>query len=164
MGDHCHNLIKRALQQTWTTSTNEAAGGIYENLWDAHAPYQIDGNFGYTAGIAEMLLQSRFGKLEILPALPTKFWTNGSVKGLKAVGNFTVGIEWNDTVATRIDITSNAGTDCVVKYKDIDTKYVVTNTTTGQPVTVKVVKAGEISFPTKKGTSYTIDLSIASQM
>lgn len=155
MGDHCHNLIKRALQQTWTTSTNEGAGGVYENLWDAHAPYQIDGNFGYTAGIAEMLLQSHFGKLEILPAIPTQFWTNGSVTGLKAVGNFTVGIEWKNTTATKIDITSNAGKDCVVKYKDIDKKYVVKDAN-DKEVKVTVVKDGEIKFPTTKDASYTI--------
>ena len=155
MGDRCHNLIKRALQQTWTTGTNEGAGGVYENLWDAHAPYQIDGNFGYTAGIAEMLLQSHFGKLEILPAIPTQFWTNGSVTGLKAVGNFTVGIEWKNTTATKIDITSNAGKDCVVKYKDIDKKYVVKDAN-DKEVKVTIVKAGEIKFPTTKNASYTI--------
>ena len=155
MGDHCHNLIKRALQQTWTTGTNEAAGGIYENLWDAHAPYQIDGNFGYTAGIAEMLLQSHFGKLEILPAIPTQYWTNGKVTGLKAVGNFTVDIEWKDTVATNIRIVSNAGQKCTVQYKDIDSKYIVLDAN-GSEVKANVDKAGQISFNTAVGGVYTI--------
>lgn len=155
MGDHCHNLIKRALQQTWTTGTDESAGGVYENLWDAHAPYQIDGNFGYTAGIAEMLLQSRFGKLEILPAIPTAFWNDGKVTGLRAVGNFTVDIEWKDTVATNIRIVSNAGQKCTVQYKDIDSKYIVLDAN-GSEMKANVDKAGQISFNTAVGGVYTI--------
>lgn len=155
MGGHCHNLIKRALQQTWTTTTDQSKGGIYENLWDAHAPYQIDGNFGYTAGIAEMLLQSRFDKLEILPAIPTEYWKNGSVKGLKAVGNFTVDIEWADTVATKIDILSTSGTRCTVKYKDISKKYKVKDAS-GADIETEALNDNEISFLTSKGTSYMI--------
>lgn len=156
LGDHCHNLIKRALQQTWTTSVNEAAGGIYENLWDAHAPYQIDGNFGFTAGIAEMLLQSRFDKLEILPALPTEYWLKGSVSGLKAVGNFTIDITWNNAIAQKITIVSHSGTKCVVKYKGIEKDYRITDGS-GRKVKTETVKAGEVSFPTLKGRTYTID-------
>ena len=154
-GLHCHNLIKRALQQTWDTGTNEAAGGIYENLWDAHAPYQIDGNFGYTAGVAEMLLQSHNDKLVILPALPTTFWQKGSVKGLKAVGNFTVDIEWANAKATKVQIVSNVGTTCVVKYAGITRNYKVT-TADGKTVKVKRISDDEISFPTVKGGEYVL--------
>ena len=154
-GLHCHNLIKRALQQTWDTGTNEAAGGIYENLWDAHAPYQIDGNFGYTAGVAEMLLQSHNDKLVILPALPTTFWQKGSVKGLKAVGNFTVDIEWANAKATKVQIVSNVGTTCVVKYAGIAKNYKVT-TADGKTVKVKRISDDEISFPTVKGGEYVL--------
>lgn len=154
-GLHCHNLIKRALQQTWDTGTNEAAGGIYENLWDAHAPYQIDGNFGYTAGVAEMLLQSHNDKLVILPALPTTFWQKGSVKGLKAVGNFTVDIEWANAKATKVQIVSNVGTTCVVKYAGITRNYKVT-TADGKTVKVKRISDDEISFLTVKGGEYVL--------
>ena len=154
-GLHCHNLIKRALHQTWDTGTNEAAGGIYENLWDAHAPYQIDGNFGYTAGVAEMLLQSYNDKLVILPALPISFWQKGSVKGLKAVGNFTVDIDWNNAKATQIRVVSNVGTPCVVKYTGIAKDYKVT-TADGKSVKTKRVSADEISFPTVAGGKYII--------
>ncbi|WP_455540871.1 glycoside hydrolase family 95 protein [Prevotella fusca] len=154
-GLHCHNLIKRALQQTWDTGTNEAAGGIYENLWDAHAPYQIDGNFGYTAGVAEMLLQSHNDKLVILPALPTIFWQKGSVKGLKAVGNFTVDIEWANAKATKVQIVSNVGTTCVVKYAGIAKNYKLT-TADGKTVKVKRISDDEISFPTVKGGEYVL--------
>jgi hypothetical protein len=154
-GFHCHNLIKRALQQTWDTGTNEAAGGIYENLWDAHAPYQIDGNFGYTAGVAEMLLQSYNDKLVILPALPTSFWQKGSVKGLKAVGNFTVDIDWDNAKATQIRVVSNVGTPCVVKYTGIAKDYKVT-TADGKSVKTKRISDDEISFPTVAGGKYII--------
>ena len=143
-GLHCHNLIKRALQQTWDTGTNEAARGIYENLWDAHAPYQIDGNFGYTAGVAEMLLQSYNDKLVILPALPTSFWQKGSVKGLKAVGNFTVDIDWDNAKATQIRVVSNEGIPCVVKYTGIAKDYKVT-TADGKSVETKRISDDEIS-------------------
>ena len=152
-GLHCHNLIKRALQQTWDIGVNEGAGGIYENLWDAHAPYQIDGNFGYTAGVAEMLLQSYNDKLVILPALPTTFWQKGSVKGLKAVGNFTIDIVWADAKATKVKIVSNAGTNCVVRYAGVAKDFKVT-TANGKTVKVKRISDDEISFPTVKGGEY----------
>lgn len=87
------------------------------NLFDTHPPFQIDGNFGGTAGIAEMMLQSHNGVIRILPALPDA-WPEGKVTGLKARGNFEVGIEWHNSVAEVITVTSFSGTPLRLAYGD----------------------------------------------
>ena len=89
--------------------------GIYPNFFDYHPPFQIDGNFGFTSGVNEMLMQSHCGFVEFLPALPTE-WKKGSIKGLVARGNFTINIEWNDGKLTRAEITSNMGGTCKIYY------------------------------------------------
>lgn len=91
-------------------------GGCYYNLFDAHSPFQIDGNYGCTSGIAEMLLQSYDDVVTILPALPTA-WKNGSVKGLKAQGNYTVDEEWSEGKATTVKITNNLDQDRQVSVR-----------------------------------------------
>ena len=106
-GEQAHTILKNALQHC-ETGENYHRGGIYYNLWDAHPPFQIDGNFGVTAGIAEMLLQSHNETIEILPALP-KLWTKGEIKGLKAIGNYTIDIKWEDNKATKVVVQNAKG-------------------------------------------------------
>ncbi len=94
-GDHALKLLDIQLSPVPAKTKVRRGGGTYPNLFDAHPPFQIDGNYGCTSGVCEMLLQSRKGKIFLLPALPTS-WKNGKITGLKAIGNITVDIEWEN--------------------------------------------------------------------
>lgn len=119
-GNRAHKLI-----------TDLFANGIYANMWDTHPPYQIDGNFGMTSGVAEMLLQSNAGYINLLPALPD-VWENGSVDGLVARGNFAISMAWDFGRITTTEITANNGGE-----------YKVLNPWSESSVGMKVYKDGQ---------------------
>ena len=136
-GDHVYDLLKLLLHSQRT----------YVNMFDAHPPFQIDGNFGGTSGIAEMLLQSHLGYIDLLPALPTAAFQTGSVSGLKARGGFEVDLAWDDGNITEGTIKSLAGQSC--KLKGTFTVTLLDDT----PVTV-TYENGLTVFDTQAGTSY----------
>lgn len=123
-GDHAYLILNNLIVPSLNTDNVDMAegGGLYANLFDAHPPFQIDGNFGATSGITEMLLQSHLRDqngdyyLDILPALPTKF-ANGKITGIVAKGGFVVDIEWKSNALTNLKVLSNNGNDLNIRYK-----------------------------------------------
>jgi len=178
-GNHAYKILSDAFTYIQPGVTRDAmsGGGTYPNLFDAHTPFQIDGNFGATAGITEMLLQSHNGELALLPALPHA-WQNGSISGIKARGNFTVAIDWKAGKLTKASVVAVLGGPCrisapqLIKVIEVPEKKVTgsnanpLNTSYGQPPFEKVQEAKltdlkiperyTIEFVAEKGKTYTI--------
>ena len=122
-------------------------GGCYYNLWDAHSPFQIDGNFGYTSGVAEMLLQSYDGNIHLLPALPTA-WKSGHIRGLKAIGDFTVDQEWADGAFVSARIQNNQGQPLTFTVGMLPADMTVAAEVNGAAVSVTENADGSYTVPT----------------
>lgn len=112
-GNHAMKLIKDQLTLVDPVRSGRN-GGTYPNFFDAHPPFQIDGNFGCTAGIAEMLMQSHDGAIHLLPALPDE-WKTGEITGLRAPGGFEVSFSWSEGAVQRVEIKSNLGGNCRIR-------------------------------------------------
>ena len=141
-GNRAHRLLAEQLKSS-----------TLENLWDTHAPFQIDGNFGATSGMAEMLLQSHTGYIAPLPALPDA-WKDGQISGLVARGNFEVSMKWKEKNLESLAFLSHAGGDLVVDYPDIESSIVKIN---GKEIKPTLLKDNRIQIATQKGDQITFE-------
>lgn len=134
-----------------TIITNIIKKAILKNLFGTHPPFQIDGNFGYTAGVCEMLLQSHLGFIQLLPALPDS-WKNGEIKGICARGGFEIDITWRDGKLKNGKVRSLLGNECKIAY---DGKIILVEDGEGKEVET-VFENGVTTFRTEKGKTYSI--------
>lgn len=150
-GDHAYKLVRTLLNYVETSKNGFIGGGTYPNFFDAHPPFQIDGNFAGTAGMAEMLIQSHQGFIQLLPALPTA-WGNGNIRGLKARGGFEISMSWQDGTLLGATIISQRGNECrVVSAVPLRLKE-------SNVVSVKKGDAFELTFPTKYDKTYQLSV------
>ena len=151
-GDHAYLLVKDLLHATGESGTNySGGGGTYPNFFDAHPPFQIDGNFGGTAGMAEMLLQSHLGEIQLLPALPAA-WTEGHIKGLIARGAFEIELLWKQGKLSKAFIKAKTGGICKLRSKE----KIGVKETKFSTATTSLYKATQYitSFNTMPGKTY----------
>jgi hypothetical protein len=143
-GNRSHKLLEELLKESTLT-----------NLFDTHPPFQIDGNFGATAGMTEMLLQSQGEFIELFPALPDA-WPTGSFNGIKARGNFELTAEWETGELKRLEITSNSGAECKLQYPNI--KNYSVEQQGDRSVSVNIINDNQIAFETVAGTKYILQV------
>ncbi|NGO69920.1 glycoside hydrolase family 95 protein [Streptomyces boncukensis] len=141
-GDHAHTMLRQLLRES-----------TLPNLWDSHPPFQIDGNFGGTAGVAEMLLQSQHGAVELLPALPAA-WPEGSVRGLRARGDLTVDLVWKD--GTPRTVTVRAGRDGDVRLRGLGGPATARDRTARGPAPLRGEDGGTRVLAARAGHTYTV--------
>ena len=150
-GERARGILNNALKLATRTSMSQE-GGIYENLFDTHTPFQIDGNFGACAGMAEMILQSHTGIIHLLPALPAS-WTAGEINGLRAVGNFEIGIKWQDGKAVSASVKSISGGSCIIHYEGVSKCRIQA---AGKDTDYSIISENRIELETTAGDIYDI--------